>query len=258
MARAFSALPARALRGRPPGSGLASAWAILGLLMFGGILSLMLVYLPPGLLTDWQVRGTALALRDGVVSDSDCSGHDAIEICGMTVTAPVGSGMVRRTVHYMFLSAAEGPIDVQVVADPARPDWLTTDLGLDMFWNRLASLVAGTLAVGVMLAAGAWAAMRSHRRHRIWRQADALPVTLRLVARQRVRSAEIWTVRSEDGETARWPVPRKSAPFTLGSAGEILGLQQAGSSAIMPLDDKLRWVDLTAAERAVVLGPPGR
>ena len=254
MARVFSALPARALRARPPGARATTAWSLVGLVMFGTMLGFLLVFVPPDLVTDWQVRGTALALRDGTVPDSDCSDRDLIEICDMTVAAPVGAAVMQRRVHYVFLSSQDGPITVQVVADPAHPGWLTTDFGLDVFWDRVASLVGATALLGGFVGGGGWAALRSYRRAQTWRRFDSVPVPLRLVARQQLYKGEIWTVRSEDGQTARWPVPRRSAPFALGSASEILGLQQVASSAIMPLDDKLRWVDLSSAERAAALG----
>ena len=258
MPRVFSAFPARTLHARPPGVRATFGWALVGFLMFGGMLGFMLVFVPPGLVTDWQVRGGALALRDGAVSDSDCSGHDFIEICSMTVAAPIGRQTVQRRMHYVFVSTQDDSLTVQVVADPAHPGWLTTDLGLDMFWNRLASLVGSTVVVGGLLLGGGWAALRSFRRSRAWQSAESLPVTLRLLTRQRVRNGEIWTVRGEDGQTARWTVPRRSAPFTLASGSEILGLQRTDGSEVMPLDDKLRWVDLSPAERAVILGPARR
>ena len=254
MARVFSALPARALHGRPPGVRATAAWSLLGLLMFGVTLGFVVVFFPPDLVTDWQVRGTALTLRDGTVRDSDCNGSDLLEICNMTVSAPIGRGVVQRRVHYAFVSAQDTPVTIQVVADPAHPDWLTTDLALDVFWDRVASLVGTTAVLAALVFGGGWAALRSYRRARVWHRADSLAVALRLVSRQRVRNGEIWTVRSDDGQTARWPVPRRSAPFTLGSAGQILGLQRTADSEIMPLDEKLSWVDLSPAERAAALG----
>ncbi len=254
MARVFSALPARALHARPPGSRATAAWGLLGLVMFGVSLGFVLVFFPPDMVTDWQVRGTALTLRDGTIRDSDCSGSDLLEICNMTVSAPVGTAVVQRRVHYAFMSSQDTPFTIQVVADPAHPDWLTTDLGLDVFWDRLASLVVATVVLAVLVVGGGWAALRSYRRARVWQRADSLAVALRLVSRQRVRNGEIWTVRSDEGQTARWTVPRRCTPFTLGSTGEILGLQRTDGSEIMPLDEKLRWVDLSPAERATALG----
>ncbi len=250
----FSALPARVLHGRPPGARAAAAWSVVGLLMVGGILGFLLVFVPPGLVTDWQVRGTALALRDGTVTDSDCSSRDLVNVCDMTLAAPVGTGSVQRRVHYVFIASLDDSLTVQVVADPAHPGWLTTDLGLDQFWDRVASLVGITAVFAGLLLGGGWGALRSYRRAHRWRTADSVPVTLRLMTQQRVRNGAVWTVRSEDGRTVRWTVPRGSAPFSLGSTSEILGLQRVDGSDIMPLDAKLRWVDLTAAERATALG----
>ena len=132
--------------------------------MFGTMLGFLVVFGPPHLVTDWQVRGTALALRDGTVPASDCSDRDLIEICDMTVAAPVGAAVMQRRVHYVFLSSQDGPITVQVVADPAHPGWLTTDFGLDVFWDRVASLVGATALLGGFVGGGGWAALRSYRR----------------------------------------------------------------------------------------------
>jgi hypothetical protein len=259
VARVFSALPVRALHARPPRARTNAAWSLGLLLMFGGMLGLLLVSIPPGLVRDWQVRNAALALRDGTVQDSDCSGSDLIEICSMAVAAPVGTAMVQRRVHYAFVSAQDTPSTVQVVADPAHPGWLTTDLGLDVFWNRVASLAVATVVLGGLVFGGGWVALRNYRRTKTWQSAESLPVALRLVARQRLRRLEVWTVRSEEGQTARWVVPHGSAPFTLGSADDVLGLQRIADGEVMPLDDKLRWIDLSTAEREAVLGaPPSR
>ena len=254
MARVFSALPARALHGRPPDGTGAVTGGVLLALIFGPMLGFLLAYVPPFLVTDWQVRGTALTLQDGTVPTSDCSTSDVLAMCDMTVAAPVGAGEVTRHVYYMFLSGQDDPVTVHVVADPAHPDRLTTDLGLDVFWNRVASLCAATLLLCGFIAVGAWGAWRSYRRRQAWRKADSIPVSLRLVTRQRVRGGQIWTVRSEDGQIARYTVSRRAEPFTLGSASEILGLQRMDGTAIMPLDATLRWVDLTPAERQSVFG----
>lgn len=254
MARVFSALPVRGLRARPPGSRARAAWSSVGVLMFGGMLAFVLVFFPPGLVTDWQVRGSALTLRDGTVRGSDCNSSDLLEICSMTIAAPIGTAVVQRRVHYAFVSSQDTPITVHVVADPAHPGWLTTDLGLDVFWDRLAMLVGVTVMLSCLVFGGGWAALRSYRRSQVWQRTDSLAVALQLVSRQRLRSGEIWTVRSGDGQTTKWAVPRRSTPFTLGSADKILGLQLIDGSEIMPLDEKLRWVDLSPTERASALG----
>ena len=254
MVRVFSALPARPLHGRPPTSVAGVLFGLFGLLTVGAIVGYFAVFLPAGLVSDWQVRSTARMLRDGAVTNSDCSGRDLIEICNLTVSAPVGTGTVHRRVHYLFISPQAAPFVVQAVADPSRPGTLTTDLALDWFWNRVASFLAGLFLFTFLLVAASWGVWRSHRRTQAWRTEDSVAVKLQLVSRQRVRNGEIWTVRSEDGHQERWPAPRRAAPFVLGAADEILGLQRTVGKKIMPLDDKLRWVDLSPPERASILG----
>ena len=217
----------------------------------------LVVLAPPVLLTDWQVRGQALYLRGATAQSSSCTSRDFIEICDLTLTAPVGAGQVQRRVYYTFLSASERPRYL-VVADPAHPAWLTTDVGLELFWNRVACCAGATLLLGLLVWILARGAIRGWRRQHLWRKADAVAVPLRLLSRQTGRSGQTWTVQGDDGPPERWQVPRKAAPFTLGSTSEVLGLRRLDGTAVMPLDSKLRWVDLTAAERALVLGPAKR
>ena len=51
-------------------------------------------------------------------------------------------GTVTRRVNYVFSGLEAGDYRVGVMADPARPDLVTTDLGLDRLWNRTITLLA--------------------------------------------------------------------------------------------------------------------
>ena len=255
--RVFSALPARALRGRPPlmAASLVVAVSVLGL--FGAMLAVPVAIAPPVLLTDWQVRREALYVRGGTARDSSCTSQDSIEMCTMTLSAPVGAGRVERQVGYAFLSAGTRRA-YRVVADPAHPEWLTTDVGLELFWNRVAFLAGATGVLGVLLWLLVRIGMHRYRQQRMWRTKDALAVRLRLLSRQAMAGGQIWTVQGDDGPPERWTVPRKAAPFVVGAASEILGLRLLDGTAVMPLDSRLRWVRLTRSERELVLGPAKR
>ena len=257
MVRVFSLLPARPLRGRPPGSVSGITASAFVVWIFGSLLFFPAVLAPPALLTDWQVRGAALYLRDGTVRSDSCTSSDFFELCDMTLSAPVGAGQVERRVSYVFLSASEGR-RYRVVADPAHPQWLATDVGLDLFWNRLACSAGAALVLGLLAWILGLAGVRNFRRRRAWRKRDAVAVKLRLLSRQTLRGRQLWTVQGDAGPPELWAVPRKAAPFLLGSASEVLGLQRLDGTAVMPLDSRLRWVNLTEAERALVLGAAKR
>lgn len=257
--RVLTLFPPRPLHGKPPGLLGAVALAVLIVGMFGTMLVYAVGFVGPGLVTDALVRDRALTLSDGSVAGADCSNTDqAIEICDLTLSAPVGEGLVQHGVHYVFASGNARRDEIRVVADPARPGWMTTDMALDRFWNRVASFMVATGTLAALIASGLWSSLRIVRRRRRWMRADALPVSLRLVSRQRVHNGQVWVVAGEDGQTERWPVSGRIEPFSLGTGDRILGLQRMDGTAIMPLDAKLRWVHLSRAERAAVLAHAGQ
>ena len=249
----FAALPTRPLHARPPSSMLGALWGLLGLLLFVAMLAYMLFWVAPDLVTDWQVRQNAALVHDADVSDGKCDGRLFIEMCDVTLRAPVGSGTVVRRVHYVFGSFDSGDFTVNVVADPAHPEWLTTDQALDTFWNRVLSFAAASVAIAFLVIGGVAGTLRARRNRRAWMVAPAVAVPLQLTSVRRVRRGSVWTVKSDAGLTQRWTMPRRASPFVLGPADRILGLATRGGAAIMPLDAKLRWVDLSPAERAPVL-----
>ena len=170
-------------------------------------------------------------------------------ICDTTLTAPGG---ISREMHYVFASFHLGDFSASVVADPAHPEWLTTDLGLDNFWDRVVTFVVSAMFLCAAVGAFMWQQAKAARNRRWWRRARVSPVALRLVGQQKVSSGSAWTVRTENGATMRWVVPRRAKPFVLGPADRVLGLA-AETGAVMPLDARLRWVDLTRRERQAVL-----
>lgn len=256
----FAALPTRPLHARPPTSMLGIVWSVLGLLLFVAMLAYMLFWVAPDIATDWQVRQNAAVVRDADVSDGKCDGRLFVEICDVTLSAPVGKETVVRRVHYVFGSFHSGDFNVNVVADPAHPEWLTTDQALDTFWNRALTFIAGSVVIAPLVIGGVGGALRTRRHRRAWMVAPAVAVPLQLTALRRFRGVSIWTVKSDSGLTQFWTLPPRASPFVLGPADRILGLATPGGAAIMPLDAKLRWVDLSPAERGPVLaaGPlPG-
>jgi hypothetical protein len=67
-----------------------------------------------------------------------------------------------------------------------------------------------------------------------------------------------WVVADEQGRRHSWTVPPKARPFFLPDGSRVLAvapLEDAGLAEppVFPLDEQLRWIDLTPAERAALL-----
>lgn len=121
-------------------------WTILGALMFGAFLVAALVWTAPVLLSDWQVRETAQSAANADVVKGRCHSKLVLNICDATLRVRTPTATVSREVSYVFTGLHLGDYNVRALVDPARPELVTTDLGLDQLWNRTI-----TLAVGVML-----------------------------------------------------------------------------------------------------------
>lgn len=124
-------------------------WSIIGILMFAAMLVAAAVYTAPALLSDWQVRDTAQAVDEARVTDGKCSSKLVFHICDATLTMRAPSGTVSRRVNYVFTGVHVGDYSVRAMADPARPQLVTTDMALDRLWNRTITLI---VIMGVLLA----------------------------------------------------------------------------------------------------------
>lgn len=149
--------PAAPLRLPPRDQGWRNMlWVVVGIVAFGALLGACAIYTAPVVISDWQVRDTARPVPNAQVSDGDCTAKLIIHICDATLTMRTPQGTVSRHVNYLFTGVHTGDYSVEVMADPARPDLVTTDLGLDRLWNRTITLVVivgvlGALMVGALL-----------------------------------------------------------------------------------------------------------
>ncbi|WP_279357644.1 hypothetical protein [Methylobacterium indicum] len=141
------------LRLPPRGRGrLNTLWVLLGVVALGGILVACAVYTAPAVVSDWQVRAAAKPVEQARISDGKCSAKLFIHICDATLALRTPDGTVTRRVNYVFSGIEAGDYRVGVMADPARPDLVTTDLGLDRLWNRTITLlaIAGLTAAAIV------------------------------------------------------------------------------------------------------------
>ena len=137
-------------------------WVLFGVVLLGGILAASAIYTAPVVISDWQVRETAQPVPSARVSEGKCSAKLILHICDATLTLRIPQGSVTRRVNYVFTGLHAGDYGVGVMADPAQPERVTTDLGLDRLWNRTITLLV--LAGAIM--ACIYGALRSLIRNR--------------------------------------------------------------------------------------------
>ncbi|WP_458094303.1 hypothetical protein [Roseomonas sp. WA12] len=136
----------------PPGGGKRELfWTLFGAAVCAVLLAGMAIFMVPNIASDWQVRGAAQPVADGRVVKGRCSTRLVITTCDATLSLLGKSGPITRDVDLLFLGVGGGDYTVSVLADPARPELVTTDLGLERLWNR--TLTA--LAIGALLLVGA-------------------------------------------------------------------------------------------------------
>lgn len=130
---------------------MATFWVLFGVVALGAMLAACAIYTAPALISDWQVRETSVPVAEARISDGKCSSKIAIHICDLTLTLRRPTGAVTRRVNYVFAGLHVGDFSAGPMADPARPDLITTDLGLERLWNRTITLVVimGALAAAI-------------------------------------------------------------------------------------------------------------
>jgi hypothetical protein len=248
-----AAFPIRPLRVRVPGTGVLNNLILLfgaALLLFGAIM--LVGWLGPELAQDWRIRDTARPAAHGHLVHSHCSEKLFITLCDLTLGADVpGGAAIERTVYYLFASTPFEELIVRVMADPAEPAQLTTDLGLDRVVNRTLMMAgAGVLVVLGVLGAVRVSVARGRRRAALQSmQGQVLtPLVLTLEKWTRRRTSSTWFVRADDGGRQVWSLPGKAKPLFV-APGRILGVVGPQRELAVPLDAELRWIDLNDTER---------
>ncbi|WP_419900052.1 hypothetical protein [Roseomonas sp. USHLN139] len=255
MTQAIS-LPDRPLTVKPPVTTL-RALMILLLCLAGaaGIGAWIGLGIAPSLHTDYLIRDTAQPSNTGRVTEGRCRTKIVLTTCDVTLTIrPDGITPVQRSAHYFFVDAHSGNYDVEVMYDAAHPEWVSTSLGLDMLWNRIICaavlvLIALTILVSGLRSWMSHAAMRRRLRDQLAGR-RMRPVEAKLLQAENGR----WVVADEQGRQHSWTVPAKARPFFTADGAHILAvtpLDQAGAAEplVFPLDEELKWIDLTPPER---------
>lgn len=139
-------------------------WTILGALMFGGFLVAGLVWTVPVLVSDWRIHAAARPVANAEVTDGHCSAKLIFNICDATIRVTSPHGPVTRSVNYVFTGLHLGDYGVRTLADPAHPELVSTDLGLDRLWNRTITFALGAALLLALTVLPLWALVRNRRR----------------------------------------------------------------------------------------------
>lgn len=258
-----AALPSRPLRVRPPAMvGVSSTAAVFAMLF--GLIAAVLWWLGPDLLADWRIGRDVVEARQATLGEAGCRRRILIfTVCDVTFTeaGSAGTGAGSRRLAYVFIGAAGSePITLlrERSAVDARPEAITTNLGLARFHQRLLTLalIVGFLALCVAGSAQMMLAGARARRSLLGlsgQKLSALIVRMEsgipVATRQRR-----WSYAYEDGsgETQRASVelPTRLGPlFVTADRKRALALQGPGGGVPLLLDAQLSALDLSDAEK---------
>lgn len=249
----LAAFPQRPLTLKP-GRGAFGGWmmALLGVVLFGGFLVLMAIEIGPAIRDDFAVRDQARPAAFARVSEGRCSSRMFLfQSCDITLDWRDKEGSHTRKLSYMFVEPHMGSWTATPMMDPQRPSLVTTDLGLDRLWNRVATAIGGVIfALAIMVGLFAAARQAQAKRGEVsalsGRALQPVPVVFEGWGR-----GPSWRVRDEHGALFEWPVRKSDKPYILDAQrGLVLALRDPAGGRAFPLDEKLRFVVLTKEERA--------
>ncbi len=253
MSPVLSAFPSRAFKLRA-GRGALGGWmmALAGLVLFGGFLAMLAIEIGPAIRDDFAVRDTARPASFARVTEGRCRSRMFLfQTCDLTLAWRDKDGSHIRKVSYMFVEPSMGSFTAHAMMDPQRPALVTTDLGLDRLWNRVATAAGGSLFALVLIGGLFLAARRAQSRSGQAKALSGRVLHAVPVAFDGWGEGPSWRVRDEGGTTFEWPVRKSDKPFILDEQRSlVLALRDPAGGPAFPLDDKLRFVTLTPQERA--------
>lgn len=264
MADSNITFPMRPMKVSPPDSGIFSQ---LSAVLWAAIVvcgALLIVVPPiPDLLSDFAIRDAARPLAGATVEHGECRVHLLLMTsCEATLLARrQGWPDLRRKVDYWFFDFHSGNYTTTVVADPSRPEKMTTDLALDKLGNRTATLLLlGPIDLFLAFFLVRYL-FRTVRARRVVVRALSNQVLRPTILRLDSRNNNTWMVSSLTptgaGKSCEW-VTKGMPIFMDQSQNLVLGVTAGDGTMCMPLDTKLSWIDLTDAERTQLLEMIGR
>lgn len=252
----LAAFPHRPLALKP-GRGAFGVWALVlvCLLLFGGFIVYVGVQTAPQIRDDLAIRDTARPAPQVHVANGRCRSRLYLfQDCEVTLTwrGKDGQGSSKRS--YMFVEPHMGNWTVTPMMDPARPELVSTDLGIERLTNRMLTAAGGVLLALLLIVGVIGAAIQAGSKARAVKALSGRvlqPVPVRFAG---WGAGPSWRVQDEHGKTTEWPVRKNDKPFLLDAQrGLVLALRDPLGGPAFPLDEKLRMVVLSKEERAHIL-----
>ncbi len=250
---AFPRRPLRILRtGVPSVLGL----GLLGVLMLAFVAGIA-VWMGPGILHDWEIRGNPVEVPQARISNGKCRSKLVLVSCEADLAYAVDGKRYGRHVSFSFVDVHFGDYTANVVRSADKPELATLDIGLEAMWNRIATAVGGIalfLAIGIGLFRNAG---RSAGLKKIARRSDQLtPVTVTVT-----QMTKSWLGKNVSCTYAAVGAkPRKFAermkkkedPFFLDGRTALAVVPGSSPTPIL-VDEALTRIDLNDAERHALL-----
>jgi hypothetical protein len=206
--------------------------------------------------SDVAIRDTARPAPHVRITEFRCRGVILFVRCELTLTWDDRGSEQASHLNYFFFEPRNPFLNPIVSAspmmDPARPELVTTDLGLHRIGNRAASEIFITL---LLLLSTVGLIIRAVKPGNF--DVDAMsgralePVALQFRGWGR---GPTWRVTNAKGKLFKWPVLKTDQPFFLDPEHNlVLGLRDPVFGGVFPLDADLRFVELTPEERTRIL-----
>ncbi len=258
-----SVFPARPLKLFPKSSALARGLAYA--VMYCGLAALIVVlgvtFARGGadVYADYQISNTAQSVPGGRVDGGCRTKFYVVVTCEGTASYVASGQNYTRPFYYTFFDlAGQQQYLVRVVADPAHPALVTTDLGLSHLVDRALFLVCTLGFLVLLLVVGMRLIQRLQRAGgdaKMLTGQRLYPVALPLLQRSETQLQ----LRLADGLVRKWYFPVtmwKHIPLQDSATGQPYALavaaNPAGTGPVQPLDGNLTILDLTDAERDAV------
>lgn len=206
--------------------------------------------------SDVAIRDTARPAPHVRITEFRCRGLILFIRCHLTLTWDDRGSEQASHLNYFFFEPRNPFLNPIVSAspmmDPARPELVTTDLGLNRIGNRAASEIFMTLLLLLVVAGGIVRAVTPGNFDVDAMSGRALePVALQFRGWGR---GPTWRVANAKGKLFKWPVRKTDQPFFLDPESNlVLGLRDPVFGRVFPLDADLRFVELTPEERTRIL-----
>lgn len=232
--------------------------------MGGGIFFWMLGDEIPGIQRDFEIakdaeRFNPLAkapsplLRKSQPVTGECSTRIILVECKTKLHYIAADNRpAQLAINFSLIDFRFGDYEAAPVRSASRPEMMTIDLAINTLWQRVLFVVLMT-SLGVVLVLMAPFSLLGSlkiRRKMLELSGKALhPVSLRIT--KQAQGHIFYKFETPSGVKKYKALFVKEKPFMLGDS-EMLGVVAAGSDYAYPLDDVLRRLDFTDAERAAI------